>query len=659
MMIRRLERVASPGETDPPDPRSPREQGHWILSCRVQQNPGWKSLTTTWMPPYPHWTSLVATVLLSLVAISPIHAQYGTRPDGSSYLSRSDYMNAIQGRVAVRNDLEGQWTAANRRVDQHEEAIERLKNDPPPSGVSPTEWNAFKEQEIRRLENVVTQNESHMGSIQRQLTKVYDRLSQDNDFLRKAGSGNLSQEIGTLIGAGGVGLVPVWSRPTPGNLSRASAYARNVTQLQDLHTQIPQIQTDKFVKLSSLNAGQQGPQGWQTRVNQAGNIELHHGTNTVDLKIPAEVKAKTGELVPNQEGFTQARAYSDLYNARQAIDASKTQLQIERARASDMKAVGKIDKQISTLEGQKSQLDKDIRQYENSRAGKGPIQGLISSAAKWAAFSAGITVGSEVISQLAHNGWNVKAVDWRRAVDPLTKASFWGGTAGSFGVSMIASMIPGGTFIKTLASIGGAAVGWQLGSGEIGNTDWAGLGATTVGATVGSLLGGALGGGIGRIAGGIAGHMAANWLMGMLRDHLSQPTDSFSPGPVDDGDDFERVDPADTLSGYLDQMQGGTTPFSGGSPTSSADPAGAPRQTSSPRTSGTPAVTSSVFRAPDSTDSNDPDSNTIPSQGQLQGMDASQIRADLNRLHTQLRELEFRARACAVRDPIECTPGSD
>lgn len=531
--------------------------------------------------------SVVACLSLLLglaLTAAPLRAQnsgFPPRPDGGRYATRAEYLNSLTGRVALRNDLEERWTAGTRDQQRIDEALERIRTQPAPRGVDARDWDVFRRRETARLEALAEQNRNNVGQVQSTLQRVYDRLAQDNDFLRSAGSGRLSQELGVLAGVGGAALVPVWRRPTPGNLMGRSAHARQVTQLSTINSQLPGLDTQKITTLTdgAIRASQTNqPSQWQTQINRAGNLEVTNGTRTVDLKVPAEIKGTRGsETVPNARGLEQARAYTELYNARDAVDLQRTRLELDRGRASDTKAVKALDKQITELNGKRTELDRDIRKYENDRAQKGgDVQGLIGSAAKWAAFSVGITVGSEVIGQLARNNWDISRVNWRQAIDPITKADFWGGTAGSFALSMVGSMIPGGTVIKTLGSIAGAAIGWQLGSGNIASTDWVHLGATTIGATLGSLLGSSFGP-IGTMLGGIAGHMAANWLLNWLRNRgNNNSAEAYDPLGDQSTRDIQVVDPRQNLTNYLNGLDSGAGPFGTTATASTRPGSGAP-----------------------------------------------------------------------------------
>lgn len=65
---------------------------------------------------------------------------------------------------------------------------------------------------------------------------------------------------------------------------------------------------------------------------------------------------------------------------------------------------------------------------------------------------------------------------------------FWGGLAGDLTLSMvvaaIAPAIPGGALVQTFATVGAGFVGYELGSGNIKNTDWLSIGLQTLAATL-------------------------------------------------------------------------------------------------------------------------------------------------------------------------------
>lgn len=267
--------------------------------------------------------------------------------------------------------------------------------------------------------------------------------------------------------------------------------------------------------------------GWRTDISKKGNILLRRGDRVIDTGDKAALrdgKGRKAEMVRNEAAWTRAEGLRTMYSTQDQLQRSIRQLRSDLKSAPNRQAKSSIQQEIKNLQAQEKSLNRDIKTAERGGSeGRGStIKGLVGSAAKWAMFSTALTVGMRAFDQLRENNWDVTSIDWKDAVAPLRTAEFWGGTAGSFGLSMLASaVIPGGTFFKTLAAVGGAAVGWQVGSGNLRHTDWAELGASTLGATIGSILGSALGP-VGTFLGGLAGHFVATWALGKLREYLEQ-----------------------------------------------------------------------------------------------------------------------------------------
>lgn len=297
--------------------------------------------------------------------------------------------------------------------------------------------------------------------------------------------------------------------------------------------------------------------GWRTDIGRNGNIQLRRGDRVVDLGERASTQQGRGRnatQVRNDAAWSRAEGLQTMYGARDTLSTSIRDLR-SQLRTAPREGRASIRAEIKNLEAQQKALNQDIKQAERPTNQGGGVRSLAASAAKWALFSTGLTIGMRAFDQLRENDWDVSSIDWGDAVAPLRTAEFWGGTAGSFGLSMAASaIIPGGAFIRTLGAIGGAAVGWQLGSGNLQDTDWAELGASTLGATLGSLLGSALGGPIGAFIGGLAGHFLATWLLGKVRDWLEDGAIAFSP------EDREIIDKDGDLTPYA----GGVGPPRGG-----------------------------------------------------------------------------------------------
>jgi hypothetical protein len=200
------------------------------------------------------------------------------------------------------------------------------------------------------------------------------------------------------------------------------------------------------------------------------------------------------------------------------------------------------------------------------------MKAVAASAVKWGGLSVGITLASNVATQFVQNKGKV---DWGSATDFLRDGKFWGGTAGGFVGAMaggaIAAAVPGGPFVKALLSIGGASVGHQIGSGQIGKTDWLGLGVTTLGSAAGTALGMSVGGPVGALVGGIAGQMLTQFVYDKVKDYLGRRGDSgpvaqYDQGPAQQqqqGSPYGQYPPG--LPGAVpNQIPGGVSQIPGG-----------------------------------------------------------------------------------------------
>lgn len=498
-------------------------------------------------------------------------ASLPTRSDGTRPQSEGEYVADVQGRVALRDHLQARYTDEDERRKKTQDYIDVLNNSTPPAGADPAAFERFRQEELRAAQATLAQAERSQSTIGTRLSSIGREILNDQKWIHDNPARGVSSELGPLIGSAGAALVPIANRPTIGSISRAGTQATAVTNRTKLSEQILKLfqkREASVTRLATVEPPATRTQ-WVTEVNPQGNLQLRNGQAVIDLKQPAQVKATDGQLVRNEAGYQRAQQMMDLQQTRANVDTARSTLEFERSRASDSATVKKLDSQLAELDAKKAKLSTEIDEYNGKNPNKSSTLGnLAGSAAKWAAISAGMTVATDVVRQLSQNGWNPGAVNWSQAIEPLKTAEFWGGTAGSFGVSMLASMIPGGAFIKTFAAIGGAAVGWQLGTGNLMSTDWMQLGVSTLGATIGSVLGTAIGGPIGGFIGGIAGQMLANWGLNKLRDYLDKGADSESrQGPsAYDG----HTDPYANLSQYTGRE---APPSSSPSPAPSTTPA--------------------------------------------------------------------------------------
>lgn len=246
-------------------------------------------------------------------------------------------------------------------------------------------------------------------------------------------------------------------------------------------------------------------------------VNVQRGRNWV---ASADTRAAAEATAVQRQARTQAQ---------QGIDSIKLRAQEQAGtRSGEL-----LNRSGERLQARKDALDAKSAEYAQQNQGHWGQRAsyLAQSAAKWAVFSAGVAVTSRAIESYRQDG----RIDWGYATQDLRSGTFWTGTAGSFVGSMaasalvsgISSAVPGGAFLRTAAAIGGAAVGWQVGSGNLANTDWTQLGVTTVGATIGSILGSAFGP-IGTILGGMIGHFVADFLLNKVRDWLETPSDAYA-----------------------------------------------------------------------------------------------------------------------------------
>ena len=205
-------------------------------------------------------------------------------------------------------------------------------------------------------------------------------------------------------------------------------------------------------RASTLTAPTKGT--WTTTVTSNGELALQNGTQIKKLGVKAQVKSADGTLIRNDAAYKKADYYKDIYSTKSSISNRIDTLKYERSVAKNAKAQKSIDSQIKELEAKQSKLKDDIAKHDSENtSNKSTMKNLAVSAAKWAAFSVGITLTTRAFEQLKANDWNFKAIDWGYVVDPLKTADFWGGTAGSFAGSMLfTAIVPGGAFVKNTRS---------------------------------------------------------------------------------------------------------------------------------------------------------------------------------------------------------------
>ncbi|PCJ19264.1 MAG: hypothetical protein COB02_07705 [Candidatus Cloacimonadota bacterium] len=166
-----------------------------------------------------------------------------------------------------------------------------------------------------------------------------------------------------------------------------------------------------------------------------------------------------------------------------------------------------------------SELKSDLSRSQSSPATK-----FLKAGASFAAMSVAVTASYNIVHQIIQNKGDISKVNYREAFHFITTAQFWTANAGAFTGGMVGSALT--TFLpgpfKILGAIAGASLGYQIGSGQLGSTDWASLGAQVIGSTVGYFIGAFVGAFMGPFApiaiivfsilGSILAEKALTWL---------------------------------------------------------------------------------------------------------------------------------------------------
>lgn len=135
------------------------------------------------------------------------------------------------------------------------------------------------------------------------------------------------------------------------------------------------------------------------------------------------------------------------------------------------------------------------------------------------------------------------------AFDFAAEPKFWGGLAGDFVFTAVltglAGALPGGSFLKMLLPIGGGFVGWEVGSGNLRNTNWMALGGQIMAVAaiqyaVLSMGGAPMVAAVASLAGGIG--------FGILHDAVMGQ-------PISEAEDFSTGDGGRMWTGTSDPYQ--------------------------------------------------------------------------------------------------------
>jgi len=508
-----------------------------------------------------------------------------------------ELINSIYETESNRQLLTEQFNEQLTYRDKAYNAIEKIKNMEAPSGWSTDEWSSYSSQKIDDLKTYASDRDNFLHRTQRKIKTYVGELAEFRSTIKQSTNPKV-QEMGSWVAvAGSTAAVPVYSpyRPTIAGMAGDAAQAGRYAHRATINTRVgtaggsggaygkwsnahqtwanssrtaSQAAANTSVRYTPKVVGQ-GPNAKVHLVPDvkpgSGNYYGNKAPKTIKTSIAGKVKNVDGKWIDNKNGLNYAKDMGSLHQSRRAIELSIAKHKHALASTANQKVANGINKRISALETKRTKLNSTINEYNSNNMGmKQKAIGLAQSAGKWAAFSVGAAYAGNVYGQLADNGWKVSEVNWGTgeggAGAMLKDGSFWGGTAGSFVGSMagtaIASAIPGGAFVKTLFAIGGAAVGWQAGSGNLDNTDWVKLGATTVGSTIGALAGGVLLsflGPFGMMIGGIAGHLVASWLTDKIRNFFAADNMTYNR-PTDENQQYQSNNQdAYVGSGYGDQ----------------------------------------------------------------------------------------------------------
>lgn len=538
----------------------------------------------------------LAMVLLHVASVAaPLcRAQSTGYPSGGD---RDEYLSDVLSRASLRRQIEDGWEAARQERRRLEASIDELRSQRVPAGTDPADFYRRRSQRIRELDRSLQSNQERQQRYEQRLGSLYEKLERDRRYIVQSEDDGLKQSLGSFVGIAGAAAIPVMARPMLGGGSAAngavSVVSRGTVRGGGLPNPRPST-TAPAPRPSSTPASGSGaaatgssaaagarapvpgasthaghvaevasarPNMWNTEIGKNGNVVLRRGDRVVDTgqkSTITEGSGKKASVMRNDAAFQRADALRQMYGTRDHLSSSITDLkgQLKGAKG---EARTQIKSRIAELETQQKALGKDIKTAEKPVSNQpSAVRQVVGAAAKWALFSTALTVGTRAFDQLRENDWDVSKIDWKDAVAPLKTPEFWGGTAGSFGLSMLASaVIPGGAWIKTAAAIGGAAVGWQIGSGNLRHTDWAELGFSSAGSTIGVILGTAIGGPIGAFLGGLAGHWLGTYVLGKIRGWLDSGSTSYS------SDDRQIID-----------IDGDTTPYAGGTPRPPTPPGG-------------------------------------------------------------------------------------
>ncbi len=149
-------------------------------------------------------------------------------------------------------------------------------------------------------------------------------------------------------------------------------------------------------------------------------------------------------------------------------------------------------------------------------------------------------------SRAVESGYENGSVDWGEAAGFVQSKTFWKGLAGDLTFALvagsIASAIPGGALLRSFVAISGGFIGWEVGTGNLANTDWVNVLGQVVAA--GLMQTGLAMLGVPTLVATIA-TIAAAIGTGILIDHIRGKNDSLA-------EDAPRAPPADGPTAFDD-----------------------------------------------------------------------------------------------------------
>ncbi|PCJ20620.1 MAG: hypothetical protein COB02_03605 [Candidatus Cloacimonadota bacterium] len=247
------------------------------------------------------------------------------------------------------------------------------------------------------------------------------------------------------------------------------------------------------------------------QVKSAEGKVLFRGSEKRSPKLKLKGKVDANALAKFKGQLAESAARIDI--AKAEYQGLKLKVKANQASPADKLRITKLGKNIPKYEKAYKSLEKQTSLKSSS------LKGAFGDAAKFALTSIGIRAGINILSQAIQNDGKV---DFKNALSFMADKSFWGGTAGGFLGSMIAStvgsmIIPGGgALMRALPGFIGAAAGFEVGSGSLEKTNWVQLLASTgASAAAFALIGGPVG-------------IGASILAGMVVNKLFEKDDPFS-----------------------------------------------------------------------------------------------------------------------------------